>query len=177
MTYYLPSDPNVEVSGRLVQAFIDSVDFAREARKSLFQAHGTLNVAPEDWYDWTGVLFALRDIERLIGERMLFMIGEGVGSAVELPEPPTTLPEILAAPEQILDAYHRGGSAGSYRVLELDATHRTAVIALEMPYPTSGVLGFLSSFFRRYPDLRKLRLELRKETPTKQTLRVFDLHW
>lgn len=143
-----PCDPNVELNGNTVQAFLTSL--THENYQHILKQHGFKNIDPDQWYPLQDVLDTLEAIETQ-GSGMMDLVAIGMAAANLSVIPP----EIEAGPphqffklyEQLYPTRHRNGDPGSITTEVHDEHHVT--LTLNVPYPDDMMYGLFYGFARR----------------------------
>jgi hypothetical protein len=149
--------PDARVSGRLVQAFIDCVEY--RSINSYLSQHGFLGrqgfqkVDPRGWYyqqDWLDLLGEITEREDEASPlRDFFGIGRGMIDTLNLHETVAYYPlfESILTFTHLYDELHRG-EAGYVTVKRI--SHEVLQVEARIPYPDDLLFGLLTEAAERH---------------------------
>jgi hypothetical protein len=151
MPKYTSFDPNTELNGRTVSAFITNIN--HEDIASILSRHGLDAIDPNTWYPIQYVLNVLEDISEEANAMSNF-VSIGV-AATELalgvmPENLKTmsLDGFMQSYPQMYQSRLRGGDGGEVRIDKLDDLHY--VIDTRFPFPDDVTYGVFFAYIRHY---------------------------
>ncbi len=183
MAQFIAINPDVEVSGDTVLAFMNSMERGKETRREILKNHG---IEPNSklWYRQQVWLDAYREVSDSLGQMNLFLIGKAVIKNASFP-PMRNLEEAL---HSINIAYHMNhrlngkvmfdpasgtltDGIGHYNLAEYDSKERKAVIVCTSPYPSKFDEGIITQLIRKFKPAdsvsQQVVLDEEKETRTK----------
>lgn len=171
------TDPNVEVSGALALSFINANEFGVDLRRELLAENGIENPTLESWHPWQHMLDFLHQLNVEIGERSTWQVGVTVINNIESPIPIHNIKDGVKALDMILQATHRGGDFGHYRVQTFDAEERYALIDVTVPYPTIGLKGYFTGLARKSGEFYDITVDVIETDPDDDAKRLFKVSW
>lgn len=149
MSKYTSFDPNAEIIGQNLMAFINCVQ--HESIAPILDKHNLANIEAENWYPLQAWLDVLSDISEQGSAMFDFVsIGMAISESAVLP------PEVDQLPFEVFilglnDAYqmqHRNGDVGSIEVEKVEDRH--VKITVQVPYPDDLEYGAAYGFARRF---------------------------
>lgn len=149
MTSYQSFDPNTEVIGQNLLAFVQNMQSSEIM--PVLEEHGLTNIDPNTWYplqQWLDVLTALSDRS---GAMFNFVaIGAAIAQTAFLPPEVErlTFEQVMFGINDYYQMQHRNGDAGSITVEKAGDKH--LVLSVEVPYPDDLEYGTAYGFARRF---------------------------
>lgn len=168
MALFVPFEPEVEVLGQSIVAFINAIPLGKEYRLHILRKYGIENVRSDNWYSQQQYLKAFREISITSGPYMLFDIGKGVQERAVFSSETDSLEKALRSIDVIYAMNHRGGEIGYYDLMTFDCKARLAKIICTTPYPSEFDRGILTATLTRFKPEDSVNcnvlLNLRKPT-------------
>lgn len=154
MIRYLSFEPNVELTGRTVLAFITNI--MHEDMAAILKKHDLDQIDPDSWYPLQHVLDILSELANGPNSTSNFVsIGMAAANLGIQGLPPAVqqlpLAEFFNQYEKIYQTRHRGGDAGYMRVEQPDARH--IIIRAHNPYPDDINYGVIYGYTRHFLGL------------------------
>ncbi len=145
-----------QFNGGTALAVINSLDFAREYRADILEAHGVIP-EPENWQPLRPLINALEELESSIGPKMTFLIGRAIPENTKRPPHVRSIRDALYAFDELYQMNHRGPEVGKHELVEFHNRHRRAIIVSSTPYQSELDRGVLSTLVRQFrPDLSRV---------------------
>ncbi len=147
MAQFLPFDPNVEVSGTVIQSIVKAMG---DRALLVLAAHGIAGIDPNSWYPQQAWLDSFRDLAQGDFSSTLDLVSIGMRIAEDTVWSPDTK-TVEEALFSINDAYqmaHRNGKIGSYDVEMVGENE--AKLVCRNPYPCDFDYGLIYSAARLF---------------------------
>lgn len=162
MAEFIAFNPDVEVDGGTVLAFINSMRKGKEMRLEILHRHG-IDPEPGKWFNQQAWLHAFKEVAESIGDLNLFLIGTAIIENAQFP-PIENLEQALGLLDVAYHMNHRlNGQVlfnpqtgeilegiGHYVLVSFDAAKRQAIMRAENPYPSEFDRGIISELVRRF---------------------------
>ena len=153
MAEFQAYEPNVEVLGEAVQAFLNSFPGdARFAGEEILLRHGLLKAVPGDYYKVQTLLNAMKEAFDRLGNQLMFRTGFRFAAVARTPESWTSLDDCWAGIDHLHELNHRGGQAGKWSHIDEGSGGglRKERLVSGSHYPCHFDLGLLEGFAKRY---------------------------
>ncbi|NDJ75785.1 MAG: hypothetical protein GYB65_05970 [Chloroflexi bacterium] len=163
MAEFVAFDPNVEVSGRVLKAWIAGTE---HKVIPYLEAHEIFHVQPEAWYPKQPALNALRKFGQVSS---LFNAGLMIPQHAEFPPNIDDLETAVNLLDQAYHMNHRSGEIGHYIVKAIN--ERSIVMVCENPYPCEFDFGLLHVLAQRFkPEgVEKIEVNHDPDEPCRKT--------
>ena len=179
MSVYRAYNPNVEVNKNTIGSVIRALPVGEDIRQEILLKNNIDLASDKEWFNQQLWLNCFSDIEEILGETILYMIGESIPESAYFPEI-NSLEEALKKLDVAYHMNHRlNGKVmydnvtgkmlegiGHYTLTEFDEEKGYAVMVCENPYPSRFDLGIISRLVKKYshnPN-SKVYLDITKET-------------
>jgi len=139
-------DPNVEVLGRVVLAYINSF-VNKDLAEKLIGAHGIKDIDPDGWYSQQDLFNGFKDIANKLGEGAFYRVGSKIPENAKFP-PYRDIYEAFEVLDQAYHMNHRNGEIGHYILKEKSDFH--IVVECRNPYPCEFDKGLCLALARIY---------------------------
>ena len=162
MAQFEAFEPDVEVVGDAVLAFVNAMGAFRGIALGILRDNGIADPEPHLWYPQQHWLDAFGTIAREVGPNTLYQIGRQLPIQARYPPGAESIDDVF---EQLDSAYkqsHRGGEVGFYRFEPLGL--RSARVICFNPYPCDFDRGLITSLAERFQPKDSL-LDVRHERP------------
>jgi hypothetical protein len=179
MVIYKAYNPDVEVNKRTISSVINALPVGVNIRREILRKNGIDLTSDIEWFNQQLWLNCFSDIEEILGETILFVIGQAIPNSAYFPE----IDSLKDALEKLDIAYHLNHrlngkvmydrstgkfleGIGHYSLKEYDEEQHYAVMVCENPYPSRFDLGIITRLARKYSPTSeaKVYLDLTKET-------------
>ena len=168
MTNYQCFDPNAEVIGQNVQAFIQNLQAADI--KPALERHGLTQIDPTAWYPIQKWLDVLSDLSGESGAMFNFVaIGAAIAQTAMLPPEveKLTFEQIIFGINDFYQMQHRNGNAGEIKVSKVAEKH--LVLDVYVPYPDDLEYGTAFGFARRFlPEGANFNIAYDEDKPRRE---------
>jgi hypothetical protein len=142
-------DDRVEVAGAIVLAIGMSVRMLGGDASSLLRRHGVEHVKPGSWVKMQRVLDLLKDLQENGRNHLnLVQIGNMLPDFLPWPAQIRTVEQAFEVLPSQLQAAHRYGNAGFYKVL--NSAPRQILATAHSPYPSDVDYGLCWGLLRRF---------------------------
>lgn len=154
MAEFKSFEPDVEVSGEVVAAFV--AGFPREVQQSglgILTRHGIPHPKSGEFYPLQKLLDAMKEIGDIYSQEMLYRVGKEIALHAKLPPDINSLEKCLASIDIAYHMNHRAGNIGNYnfsRPEGLSNGMNRAVMVCPNPYPCAFDLGCIEGFAERF---------------------------
>jgi hypothetical protein len=179
MAQFVSFNPDTEVEGGTVLAFLNSMKRGQETRQAILAKHNI--IAQEgQWYSQQAWLDAFKEVADTLGEMNLFLIGVAIIENAKMP-PMRGLEDAIRMIDIAYHMNHRLNGEimfnpntgamlegiGHYSVVSFDEKSRQAVMNCNNPYPSKFDEGIISEFVRRFKPAdsskHEVKLDITKE--------------
>lgn len=144
-------DPNVELNGHTVQAFLQSAMHSNY--EHILEKHGFDQIDPDVWYPLQDVLSVIREISQH-SNAMMSLVSIGIAAAENSLYPPEierlSVSEFFHVYGDYYPKRHRGGDPGWVDVEKPADDH--LVISFQVPYPDDLFYGIIYGYVRRFSE-------------------------
>ncbi len=183
MAEFIAFNPEVEVNGQTVFAFINSMKRGQAKRKEILVKHG-IDPVEGAWYPQQKWLDAFKEVAESVGDMNLFLIGVAIIENAQFP-PINNLKEGLGSIDVAYHMNHRlNGEVmfnpengqmldgiGHYTLVDFNESERTAVMLCNNPYPSKFDEGIIVGVGRKFQPADsqgvKVKVDVDKERRTK----------
>jgi hypothetical protein len=155
MAELISFDPNVEVLGRVVLAYLNSF-INKELAMRLIAEHGIRDINPDKWYPLQDLFDGFKEISNKLGTGAFFRVGEKIPENAKFPEHKDIF-EAFTILDQAYHMNHRGGEIGHYILKEKGENH--IIVEANNPYPCELDKGLCLALALRYKPTAKLTEE------------------
>jgi hypothetical protein len=146
-------EPNVEVLGQAVQAFLDSFPpDIKYVGEEILERHGLLKAVSGEYYRVQTVLDAMKEAFDRLGNQMMFRTGLRFAAAARTPEQWHSLDACWAEIDLAHQMNHRGGHVGKWNYVDEGSGSglRKVKLVSSSHYPCHFDLGMLEGFAGRF---------------------------
>jgi hypothetical protein len=153
MAHFKAFDPNVEVSGGHLSAFVKAFPAGTEKiGMSMLTAAGLGNPEPNKWYKLQSLLDVMKDLQESFNPGLLTRMGYQVAQLVELPPHWNDIDIALSEIDVGYQMNHRGGQIGSYSCNDLGSQNglRRIKMTIKTHWPCEYELGLLQGLSDRF---------------------------
>ncbi|MEN9444973.1 MAG: hypothetical protein RIS47_1864 [Bacteroidota bacterium] len=166
---FIPIDPNVEVNGRTIMAFVTAMPAFQSTFESILSESGLVNLQPDDWYPQSKWLNAFEKVGKKLGSNTLFTIGKAIPENAEFPPQINNLRSALESINMAYQMNHRFGEIGYYKLIAFNDDLRTAIMECMNPYPSDFDRGIITTMVRKFKPISSLviTVELDHNKPTR----------
>lgn len=179
MAQFQAFDPEVEVQGDVVLAFVNAMGAFRGIALGILADNGIKDPQSHLWYSQQAWLDAFRTIALEVGPNTLYQIGRQIPRQAHYPPGVEHIDEVFENLDSAYKLSHRGGEVGFYQFEPLGL--RAGRMTCFTPYPCDFDRGLIHSLLERFAPADSL-LDVRHETPGPckrdgADLCVFQLTW
>ena len=173
-------DPNVELQGNTVQAFLKSL--THENYQHILEKYGLTHVDTQGWYRLQVVLDALAEIADQ-GGGMMDLVGIGMAAAEVSLIPPQAMEmpvyQFFKVYEQLYPTRYRNGDAGWISTDIVSERH--VIITSNVPYPDDLWYGLLYGLAKRLsPPGARFVVKYDSKQPRKEhggDTTIYHINW
>lgn len=141
-------EPNVEITGDAILAFINAMGpFKGIALRRLAKC-GVVDIEAKKWYQLQSCFDAIKDLPPKIGANTVYLIGKLLVSCVRIPDCIDTIDEALMAVNDIYQIHYRNGNAGCYKFRSTG--ERQGTMFCSSPYPCAFDMGLLTGICNHF---------------------------
>lgn len=153
MSEYESYDPQVRVSGEVIQAFING--FPAEARNlgiAILAEHGIDNPKSGEFYSLQSLFDSMKEVDKKFSRQMLYRIGYNIATNAILPSEIHSMEVALAGVDVAYHMNHTGGHIGNYVFTRLTSENgvEKARMVCHNPYSCSFDWGVIEGFAKRF---------------------------
>ena len=182
MAKFVPFDFKTEVSGKVMNYFINVIPENKGLFLVFLSQHGLTDIQMDEWYKQESWLKALKEIENYFGGYTLYYLGKSISKMITLDSGVDCLKEALSSINETYQSHHRNGNTGEYLLEEFNTEFNTARIVVNTPYPCDMVRGIVTAVARKYqPQGSRLIEVIPVETPENRNKNpdacVFEIRW
>ena len=169
MAQYVPFDPDVEVNGQTILAFVNAVPAYKVTMVGILAKHELPDVQPEGWFSQKKWLNAFKEIGEKYGANTLFAIGKVIPENAVFPPEIQSLKDALASIDIAYHMNHRNGEIGYYKLMEFNERGRKAIMECKNPYPSHFDRGIIMTMARKFmPNYSSIiKVELDESKPSR----------
>ena len=153
MAYFKAFDPNVEVSGGHLAAFVKAFPAGtEEIGMKMLTAAGLGNPDPNGWYSLQALLDVMKDLQESFNPGLLTRMGYQVARLVDLPPDWDDIEVALLGLDKGYQMNHRGGRIGSYSCEDLGTQNglRRMKMTVKTHWPCEYELGIIQGASERF---------------------------
>ena len=153
MTQFKALDPNVELSGLHLNAFIKAFPKGiQDVGIKTLTIAGLGNPDPKEWYHFQSLLNVMKDFYENFNPLLLTRMGYQVAHLVEFPSHWDDVDVALLEFDKGYQMNHRGGRIGSYHCEDLGSEMglRRMKVIVKTPWPCEYELGFIQGISDRF---------------------------
>jgi hypothetical protein len=173
MAQFIAFNPDVEVDGATVFAFLDAMKRGKENRQAILDKH---NIIAKDgeWNNQEKWLQVFKEFAQEVGDMNLLLMGMALIENAKFP-PMNNLQEALLS---INIAYHSShrlhgqimfdpktgtmlDGIGHYQLVSFDSKARKAIMNCRNPYPSKFDEGIITEIVRRFKPADAIRHEVK----------------
>ncbi len=153
MSEYTSYDPQVTVSGEVIQAFI--AGFPPEARNlgiAILAKHGINHPISGEFYKLQSLFDAMKEVDNKFSRQMLYRIGQNIATNAILPSEIHSMEIALSGIDVAYRMNHAGGRIGSYvfkRLVSENGVEKAKMVCRN-PYSCSFDWGVIEGFAKRF---------------------------
>jgi hypothetical protein len=153
MAQFKAFDPNVEVSGGHLAAFVQAFPAGtEEIGMKMLNAAGLGNPDPNKWYKLQALLDVMKDLQESFNPGLLTRMGYQVAQVVQVPPDWDDIDVTLLGLDKGYQMNHRGGRIGSYSCEDLGTENglRRMKMTVKTHWPCEYELGIIQGASERF---------------------------
>lgn len=157
-------DPNVEITGDALLAFINAMGPFRHIAIKRLSKHGIADIRADNWYSLQSCFDAFRELPQKLGNNTVMLIGKLFFGCIRLPDCIDSVEEALMAVNDIYQMHYRNGNAGCYRYRQTG--EREGKMFCSSAYPCAFDQGMLDGICNHYKPSESTSVTISHSTET-----------
>lgn len=144
------STGKIEVSGGVIEAFVNAIPGRQASRLELLQKYGIINPQKSSWYPLQNLLSTFEEIFGKGGSDTSFqLIGKAIVSNAKFPRTVGT-EEAFSSLNEAYKMNHQGGDIGQYTLSFFGLEKKEIKMDVNTPYPLEFDKGVLLGVFLKF---------------------------